>query len=302
MAEHSQGLLVPFILVPADGLDMANSVDVIDVVSAFAGWAETEAMLVPGEYPDEAKWVSAAWTYIGEVENGGHGQFAANTGLRPDLMNDIREALVRSGATELHAILQDFLHLMESSPAIRQQALATAGFEGTPAEMENFDRRLFGLDDDERYAPLGRWLRSLGKIRALPQQEWKAEQAKIIAANPRWLPRREIELRRREEAKARNAVITAGNALCTAAGLRLTEVTGSIEAESDHIVWALGTTGGPRYLRAGPERAELLDSRRRSLGLSCSFPVGVNDRVAVKHEPQGWLSSLLGLKRNLKPG
>lgn len=292
MTEAPQGLIAPAILVPATALDDANRSWLVEEVSTFAIWAESDAMLVLGEYPAEAQWANAYLHYIGQVENGGHGQFASNSELRPSTISGIDKVLAAAGYMELHAIFHDFLTQMDA-PEIRQRAVETAGFDGTPETLKALDRRYFALGSSgDKVARLSEWAASLPMLKPVPTERLDTERAAIIAANPLWQARRDARTKAIAEREANDPRRIAASALCEAVGESFRRFTGGNPLPGGNIAWFFETSAGKGAMIVGADKALLLDAGFKSREVFCAWPFEPGRRVVVLR-PRTGLSAMI---------
>ena len=292
MTNTPQGLIAPAILVPATALNDANRGWLVDEVASFAIWAESEAMLVLGEYPIEAQWANACLYYIGQVENGGHGQFASNSDMRAVTISGIDKALAASGYGELHAIFRDFQALMEA-PKVRQRAMETAGFEGTPDALKVLDRRYFALGDaDTKVRHLSEWTASLPTLKPLPKERLDAERAAVIAANKRSQARRDERARAVAEHEANDPRRQAASALCNAVGEEFKRFTGGNPLPGGSILWLFETSTGKAGMVVGTGKALLLDAALKPRDVFCDWPYEPGGRVFDLRRPTDFSAML----------
>lgn len=280
-----QGLIAPVIPVRESCLAPDAECRLIEEIGDFATWAERDAMLVPGEYAAIGQWANAALYYVGQVNNGGHGQFAANSGLHSSTLDGIGQLLAIAGFDGLRRIFDDFLALM-ASPAIRERTLETAGLAGTPAEVTELDDRFFALCD--RATMLGRLsdgIRGRTEIAVLPPDRVAAERAAILAANPLWQARRDERRRIVAEYEARDLRGIAVTALCQAEGEVFLRFIAGMPVRDGGTVWSFESSAGKGVLMVAGDTARLLDASFKPRGVFCAWPVVPGRPVAVLRRP-----------------
>ena len=109
-----QGLIIGEILVPEAAA--ATDIDLVPAVVDFVNWAIGPAHLVLGEIAPEAFWSYHADYYLAQVNNGGHAQFAHNSQMGAQTLDNCRRGLIAMGATEYVAIFDGFMRIMTAGP------------------------------------------------------------------------------------------------------------------------------------------------------------------------------------------
>lgn len=140
----------------------------------FAAWAMDECLLNEGDFPGQALEVYWADRYASEVFNGGHKQFARNTGLHEEAMRNCEAGLEAMGATEA---LQDFRAFKEivANRAVADELISHGDYTNQPQAI----RSLRGPDIFEFRELCATWIRSLPNLRKLPEEELEAEKARF---------------------------------------------------------------------------------------------------------------------------
>jgi hypothetical protein len=192
-----QGLLAPEILITKAELRSRDSQTLPDAVLGFCRWCTGEAWLVREEVQPDAWRIHHSGFYIGDVSNGGHGQFAANSAMEPGLLDDVEEGLDRLGLAELLAIFRQFRGLLESDTGLKRAVMEGGGFGDIPAAIGAIDDAFFRSPERKRHAEHAtRWLKAAPTVAFLTPREMRARQEAILASNVQLAKRRAAASRR----------------------------------------------------------------------------------------------------------
>jgi PAS domain-containing protein len=188
-------------------------------VVGFCQWCMGEAWLIREEVQPDAWLIFDTSTYISEVRNGGHGQYAGNTGMRPDVLDLVEAALQRLCLSELHGIFRRFRNVLDADPALKRKTMEGYGFGDVPGVIRALDDAFFTSEDSQRFYPRAEsWLREAPTVVALSPREIRARQAAIVASNKR-LHRRRAAALRRSRPSPRQVVVSAALRLWDKTGL-----------------------------------------------------------------------------------
>ena len=215
--EPSQGLLAPEIWVTHAELRSRYPDTMLFAVVGFCRWCTQEAWLTREEVQPDAWLILHTSSYISQIRNGGHGQFAGNSGMKPEVLDDIEAGLERLGLSELHAIFRRFRHTLEADRALRRKVMAGYGFGDVPDVIRDLDDAFYESEDPKRFYPRAEsWLRKAPTVVAWTPRETRARQAAILASN-KLLDRRRAQASRRSP---REVVVDAVLGLWDKTGLR----------------------------------------------------------------------------------
>jgi hypothetical protein len=183
----------------------------------FCRWCTEEAWLTREEVQPDAWLILHPSYYISQIRNGGHGQFAGNTGMKPEVLDDVEAGLERLGLSDLHAIFRRFRDALDADPALKRKTMEGYGFGDVPDVIRDLDDAFDKSEDPKRFYPRAEsWLREAPTVVALTPREIRARQAAILASN-RLLDRRRAEASRRSP---REVVVDAVLRLWDKTGLR----------------------------------------------------------------------------------
>lgn len=168
-----------------------------------------EGQYLRDEIPREAFIAYHLDYYVGQVNNGGHAQFAGNSGWKAEANADIRDGLALIGEHEAAAIFADFERFAEANPEAFAEAAEGCGFEGTWRHTEAFDTRFYAGPGTSIPASSAAWLRGLPILRPVPDADYAAEIEKLAERNWQRGPRRAEAERLAAEARAMDPLIQA---------------------------------------------------------------------------------------------
>jgi hypothetical protein len=219
--ETSQGLLAPEILVTRAELRSRNPDTLVDAVIVFCRWCTVEAWLIREEVQPDAWMILHTSYYLGEIYNGGHGQFAGNTGMKPEVLDDVEAGLERLGLTDIHAIFRRFRDALEADPALKRKTMEGYGFGDVPDVVRNIDDAFEKSGEPKLFqSRAASWLKQAPTVVALTPREIRARQAAILASN-RLLDRRRSQARAEASRRSpRKVVVDAVLRLWDQTGLR----------------------------------------------------------------------------------
>jgi tetratricopeptide (TPR) repeat protein len=182
--EPSQGLLAPEILVTREDLRSRVPDSLPDAVIGFCRWCIGEAWLIREEVQPDAWLIFHSSYYMGEVYNGGHGQFAGNTGMNPAVLDDVEAALEKLGLRELHANFRRFRRVLEADPALKQKVIRGGGFGDVPEVIRKLDDAFDASPEPAQYnSRASKWLKEAPTVAVLTPREIRARKAAILASN-----------------------------------------------------------------------------------------------------------------------
>ena len=140
--EPSQGLLAPEIWVTRAEIRSRYPDTMLFAVVGFCRWCTDEAWLIL--HPSY---------YISQIRNGGHGQFAGNTGMKPEVLDDVEAGLERLGLSDLHTIFRRFRHALEADPALKRKTMEGYGFGDVPDVIRKLDDAFEASRDPSGFTP-----------------------------------------------------------------------------------------------------------------------------------------------------
>lgn len=242
-----QGAIAPEIVIP--NAYMADDGDLVATVVDFVNWAIGPAYLVYGEIVAEAFWSYHADYYLAQVNNGGHGQFAHNSGMSEQTLDNCRRGLAAMGATDYVAIFDEFMAIMNGDPRRARAIQDRSGFGDVDPAIRLLDKRFSNLGNMTTLNAA--WLRTLPVLRSLPDDRLTAEREAVIARNSLLAARRDYLRRAKERVSAAEPIQVAARATCAQERITFESVSARLPVSDGQIAWALSTSGGSRMLVMG---------------------------------------------------
>ncbi|MBU1383640.1 MAG: DMP19 family protein [Alphaproteobacteria bacterium] len=184
-SKAATAVLAPDILV--DVRDVGPGTDSYAPVQAcidFCNWCRQDAGLGLEEVAPDAWRCYFVDYYRAQVSNGGHAQFAGNSGLRPRVLDFIAEGLKAMEASEFLEIFEEFRHAMDRDPALRRRTVESGGFGDIPDVIEALDRRFFALNSIWLLVEhTSAWVTTRPTWTPLPPSELAARKTAILAGS-----------------------------------------------------------------------------------------------------------------------
>ncbi|MBB4617657.1 DMP19 family protein [Sphingomonas abaci] len=175
-------LFVPNILVLRCDFQDLDPTVLPNAVISFCNWCIHEADL-PSECVQPDAWLLYCTSfYVGQVCNGGHGQFAGNSGMDHAFLAEVDAGLEAFGLNELRENFDQFVGIMLADQALHDKVVDGCGFGDIPSVIETLDDKFLDLFDVDQFSRrASEWLRCNPHVLALtPAEKW-AEEKKIIA-------------------------------------------------------------------------------------------------------------------------
>jgi hypothetical protein len=183
-SQRSQGLLAPEILVTKVEHRDGDPDVLPDAVIRFCNWCVEEAWLVRDEVQPDAWLIYHSNYYVAQVNNGGHGQFAGNSRMKPDVLDDVEAGLDRLGLDDLLAVFRRFRGALAADSKLKQAAMEGYGFGDIPDAIREVDDAFFASADPGRFhREAARWLQEAPTVLPLTPREIRVRQEAIVAGN-----------------------------------------------------------------------------------------------------------------------
>lgn len=188
---QSQGLLAPEILITIVEHRARDPDTLPEAVIRFCNWCIEEAWLVREEVQPQAWMIYHSSYYIAQVNNGGHGQFAGNSGMKPEVLDDVEAGLAKLDLSALLAVFRRFRLALDSDAALKRRVMEGGGFGEIPEMIRELDDAFFHSRDPRRFHPRAtRWLKDAPTVLALTPREIRVRQEAIVASNALLVRRR----------------------------------------------------------------------------------------------------------------
>lgn len=182
-AQHGPELLAPDILVTKRQFKDTDPSALTDAVIAFCDWCVNDAHLPRTSIQPDAWLIYYTSLYLGQVNNGGHGQFAGNTELDLDILAAVDDGLLKLGLEDLRAIFRRFTTVMAADKSMCQHVVEGAGFGDIPAIIAELDDAFFVCPDRHHFVERASdWLRGNLHLLALSPSEKRRQEKAIISS------------------------------------------------------------------------------------------------------------------------
>lgn len=180
---NSQGLLAPDILVTKAEFASGEPDVLVDAVVQFCRWCVDDAALVRGEVQPDAWLIGHTSYYISQVGNGGHGQFASNSDMNAEVLDDIEAGLTQ---LQLKYLLEIFCRFRGelSNDALKQVVIDGGGFGEIPRVIAELDEAFHHSPDPGRFRHQAmQWLKEAPTVLAVSPRELRERQKAILTSN-----------------------------------------------------------------------------------------------------------------------
>jgi hypothetical protein len=215
-----QGLLSDEIVLPQSAAEAKDPLQLVIACSAFNDSVQNQALLIPGEYAPEALFSYYAHDYLAQASTGGHAQYFANRSA-DELAIKCCGAALKSMLADPHLELFNLMvRLKRNPPKLARRIAAQSGYRSVSAAMHDLDKRFALLEEKEPLTARHKiWLKSLRKLKLVPDAEMNQHLTRIAQANPLWQRRKAQADAIRAEHERTDPTFKAARALCEQAGL-----------------------------------------------------------------------------------
>lgn len=234
-----QGQLSDEIFVAKSAADSENPLALIVATAAFCKQMRAGALLLPGEFAPEALWSFQAEYYRAQVAEGGHAQYVVNSGWTPIAVQCCAHGLRRMLADPHYDIFTRVVKYAEADPLELKKLLKADRFRNLSAAYAELDRRFHELEAREALMARHRtWLKSLRKLRIVPDGDLPGHAQRLASLNPLRMQRLS-ETAAQQRARDDDPALLAVRRLCEAAGLRFTGAGNGVRS-SVRALWSTG--------------------------------------------------------------
>ncbi|HEX8553223.1 MAG TPA: hypothetical protein VF695_00820 [Sphingomonas sp.] len=249
------------------------------------------------ELPREALWSFYVDYYLAQVNNGGHGQFAGNSGWREATVVDIQSGLEAMGLDEALEVFEGLMLFAHEHPDRFVAAAEAGGFGDIDPVIRDLDDRFFAGPSHAIAPANGAWLRELPNLRVVPDAEREAVLEQIAAANTAADARRAARERIAREAEERDPLVQAFKHLLTHTRPPLTYQgwTAGYPRETDEgSVHIFGVSTEAGVIQAVLSHREAVLSEGFVGPVLARVPMDTLDRAVVKKTGQSVREALFG--------
>jgi hypothetical protein len=216
-----QGMISDEIFLPQSAAEHADPAQLVLAMTAWADALLNQAYFLPGEFAQEALWSYYAHDYVAQAKTGGHAQYFANRGGDEIALRCCGSGLKSMLADPHLELFNTLVRLQRSKPRVARRLAAQLGQRSVSAAVRELDRRLAELEQREPLMPRHKaWLKSLRKIRIVPDAEMNQQLNRVAASNALFTQRRVEAERARAESMRSDPAHRAVKELCDMAGLQ----------------------------------------------------------------------------------
>jgi hypothetical protein len=244
-------MIVPVIVVPQPALE-GGAEDLVQANVDFVNAMMEKAALLPGEFAPQSFYSHYADYYLGQVLNGGHGQYARNSKWNETVVRAAAFGLDAMGAAGHLSVLERFAAIMNGKDHRRARAiLEGGGFGKLDPRVEALDDEFYALQTEAPLAPLNAaWLKSLPQLTPVAKAEYAVSLERIAASNPLRTVR-QAEARRRAAAMMKSdPLYSTVIKLCAKGGVAYDGLTAGVALSHDkphYWAWGVKTNIGVCY-------------------------------------------------------
>lgn len=235
-----QGLVADEILVPQSVIEGGDAATIVGSVNAFTQTMLDQALFIAGEFAPEALWSFCAHDYVTQARDGGHAMYFTNRGGDEFMLRSASAGLKSMVADPHYELFTTMVRLKSLPPRAQRKLLQQKRWRSVEAAMRDLDKQLAALEESEPLVQRQRtWLRSLRKLKVVPDAEMGARVRELAALN-HLADRRRVETdRARAEHEKSDPAHQSVKALCEMAGLRFVRLRESGLAQM-RAIWADG--------------------------------------------------------------
>lgn len=223
-----QGMLADEIVLPQSAMEAKDPMAALRATLDYTAALENSAFLIPGEYALEALTGKWAVHYIEETRAGGHVHYGATTHWDDLKVRAAMAGLRSMNADPYLALLTEMKRLVDDPKRGKKYRTTQAVHD---AAVKDLDKRFAELELAEPIAPRFKlWLKSLRKVKAVPDAEFASNIQRIARLNVLYPQRRAESMRAREARERRDPAFTTARALCEMAGVLFLGLVGATPA------------------------------------------------------------------------
>lgn len=177
-------LLAPTILETNADFEARDGDVLAEAVSQFCRWCIEDAGLVRQEVQPDAWLIHHTKFYIAQVQNGGHGQFAANSAMAHEVLEDIEAGLSELELKHLLSTFRRFRSVLASDSALQKIVFAGGGFGEIPHIIREMDDAFYQSREALKFSQqAARWLRARPTVLALSPRQLEQHKQAVVASN-----------------------------------------------------------------------------------------------------------------------
>ncbi len=293
-----QGLIADEVVLPQSAADAHDPRVLVEAANAWAEAMQRQAFLIAGEYAPEAVWGFFAHDYVTDALAHGHAHYFLMRGGDAVALECCGLALKSMVADPHFELFRFMVRLKRADAKSAKKIAAQKGYRSAAAAFADLDKRLAALEAKEPLMARHKtWLRSLRKVKLVPDADVAQHVTRLAAYNPLRVRRQQESARRRGEQLQRDPAFASISTLCDMARLRFSDFSrsGAVDMRSiwpegpkkRGLAYRVDTQRGPRvavfYIHGGlfKRRLAVLLERGEALPLgSLSLSRGDYEAIA----------------------
>jgi hypothetical protein len=216
-----QGLLSDEIVLPESAASHAEPVQLVQACNAWVDALRHQVFFIPGEFAPEALWSFYAHDYVVQAKAGGHAQYFAARGGDELALRCVAAGLKSMLADPHHELFNLMIRLRRGTRKTVRKLMAEKRYRNMAAAWRDLDKRLAELETREPLTPRQKnWLKSLRKLKIVPDAEMTQHLNRIANANRFYQHRRQEAAQLQAEHERDDPAYKAARSLCEQAGVR----------------------------------------------------------------------------------
>jgi hypothetical protein len=235
-----QGVIADEIVLPESAAAARDPKALVEAANAWAEAMQKQAFYIAGEYAPEAVWGFFAHEYVTDALANGHAHYFMMRGGDAVALECCGLALKSMIADPHFELFRFMVRLKRADAKTAKKLAAQQNYRSAAAAFADLDRRLTALEKKEPLMLRHKtWLKSLRKVKLVPDAEVARHVERLAALNPLRARRQQESARVRAEQMQRDPAFAPISSLCDMAGLRFLDFSrsGLIEMRS---IWPEG--------------------------------------------------------------
>lgn len=252
-----QGLIADEIVLPQSAADASDPKALVEAANAWAEAMQKQAFFIAGEYAPEAVWGFFAHDYVTDALAHGHAHYFLMRGGDDVALECCGLALKGMVADPHFELFRFMVRLKRADAKSAKKIAAQKGYRSAAAAFADLDRRLAALEQKEPLMARHKaWLRSLRKVKLVPDGEVSQHVTRLAGLNPLRMRRQQESARIRAEQLQRDPAFASISSLCDMAGFRFSDYarSGPVDMRSiwpegprkQGLAYRVDTQRGPR--------------------------------------------------------
>lgn len=219
-----QGLIADEIVLPQSLADARDPKLLVEAANAWAEAMQKQAHFIAGEYAPEAVWGFFAYDYVTDALAHGHAHYFLMRGGDAVALECCGLALKSMVADPHFELFRFMVRLKRADAKSAKKIAAQKGYRSAAAAFADLDKRLAALEAKEPLMARHKmWLRSLRKVKLVPDAEVAQHVSRLAQYNPLRMRRQQESARIRADQMQGDPAFASISALCDMAQLRFSD-------------------------------------------------------------------------------